>query len=136
MRLPVTLAVQRSRTLTASLVAAHALAGVGLSANGMPVVVLLLLMAALASTLAMAVRRRPIRTLVLKADGYLTVVDDDGRETQCEVDPSTTVFPWLIVLRARSTQGAVSLALPVDALGGEGHRQLRLWLKWKATVPA
>jgi hypothetical protein len=136
MRLPVTLPVRRSRSLVIALVTAHLLAGAGLVATGVPAFVKLLVVGLLMLSLGLALRRRPVTAIVLKADGTLTFIYADGREVACEADASTTVFPWLIVLRARSLGRIESLTLPPDALGADGHRQLRLWLKWKAKPSA
>jgi hypothetical protein len=136
MRLPVTLSVRRSRTLIVALAAAHLLAAAGLVATDLPVVARLLLLPILGLSLMRTLRRGNVSALTLGADGHLTLVGPDGSATACEVDRATTVFRWLIVLQATTHEGPESLTLPVDALGVEGHRQLRLWLKWKASVSA
>jgi len=134
MRLPVTLPVQRSRSLVVALAAAHLLAAAGVLPIDIPWAGKLAILAALVASLAQTQRRSPVNAIVLKADGTLDLVCGDGDEVGCEVKASTAVFPWLVVLRLRSLGRVKSLTLPVDAIGAEGHRQLRLWLKWKAAT--
>ncbi len=79
------------------------------------------------------VYRLPVQALTLKADGTLEA-DCRGAWCSARIDPRTAVFPWLVVLLLRIGDRKISLALPPDALGREGHRQLRLWLGWKASA--
>jgi hypothetical protein len=135
MLLPVTLSVRGSRMLMIALAVVHLVVAVGFVAIDLPTFGKLLLVAMLGLSFARVVRRRGmVRALTLGADGRLTLVRVDGSATTCEVDYATTVFSWLIVLRARTAAGMESLTLPIDALGTEAHRQLRLWLNWKASV--
>jgi hypothetical protein len=135
MRLPVTLEVCRSRGLIAALSAAHLLAGVGLLPTDLPVALKAVLWAILALSLVVVARRnRRIDALTLNANGRLSLLGRDGGSIDCQIDPATTVFPWLIVLLAKTTEKTEALVLPVDALGREGHRQLRLWLRWRASA--
>jgi hypothetical protein len=133
MRLPATLEYRRSPTLIAVVTAAHLLAAAGLLAIDVHVAGKLLALPILVWSLLTMVRRAPVGALALGGDGRLTLIRGDGGDCDCAVDPSTTVLPWLIVLRLRTAQGLLSLTLPVDALGADGHRRLRVWLKWKAT---
>jgi len=123
--------------IDATLAIAHVIVGTGLSLMRMPlpakVAVWLVLALSLFRLLRLRDRALPA-ALRLQADGRLALVDAVGKETECRVDAATTVMPWLVVLRYRTSQGTESLALPVDALGAEGHRQLRTWLRWRASV--
>jgi len=132
MRLPVTLPVQRSRSLAVVLVLAHLLAAAAVLPIDIPLTGKLAILASLGTSLALIRRPWPVTALVLKADGSLDLVGADGDEAAWAVEASTVVFPWLVVLRLRSAERVESLTLPVDAMGAEGHRQLRLWLRWKA----
>jgi toxin CptA len=134
MRLPVTLSIHHSRALTIALAVAHLVAVAGLLATDLPVFVKVLALALVALSLGKVLRRDHVSALTLKADGQLSLVFSDDREAACEIDSATTVFPLLIVLRAKTLERTESLILPVDALGIDGHRQLRLWLRWKASV--
>jgi hypothetical protein len=75
--------------------------------------------------------------MTLGADGRLPLLRADGSSSACRVDGrATTVFAWLVILTARHGGQTVALVLPVDALGAEGHRQLRVWLKWRLNAAA
>ncbi|MDP2810466.1 MAG: hypothetical protein Q8O34_10005 [Rhodocyclaceae bacterium] len=128
--LPITLPLRSSRRLAAALLLAHALAAAGLVPTDLPLAVKLLLWLGLGLSLALTLRHgNAVATLTLKADGRIGI---DGKDAA--VHPQTTVFPRLIVLLAKTGNGTKTWVLPVDALGREGHRQLRLWLKWKASA--
>jgi hypothetical protein len=87
------------------------------------------------SLLRLLIRQRGVPSaMTLRADGRLLLVGGDGDNMECAVDPATTVLPWLVVLKYRTGRAVESLVLPVDALGIEGHRQLRVWLRWQANV--
>jgi hypothetical protein len=71
-------------------------------------------------------------TLGLRSDGLLELARGDGTCLTCQVHPHTAVFPWLIVLLYRTSRGLESLVLSRFSMTAEAHRQLRLWLRWKA----
>lgn len=132
---PITLAIRRSPSLVAALIVIHVLAGVGLPPADLSVALKSILWVALALSLAMAVRRsHRVASLTLNGNGRLSLQRLDGHCLDCHVDRATTVWPWLIILLARNVATTEALVLPVDALGGDGHRQLRLWLRWKANA--
>ncbi len=138
MRLPVTLQLQPSRRLSAALVLAHAAVFGGLLATGIPLAAKLVAALALTGSLLLSlrkVRRPPFAALSLRADGQLDALSEDGSSATLRVLSDTTVLPWLVVLRLRGEEGVVALALPPDAVAG-GHRELRLWLRWKASATA
>jgi hypothetical protein len=81
--------------------------------------------------------RRDVAALKLGGDGRLSIEGVDGGFVDADVHPETTVFPWLVVLRYRVGGRRIeSLTLPPQGMDTEAHRQLRLWLKWKAKVGA
>jgi hypothetical protein len=135
-RLPVTLEVRRSRALALVVLAGHGLAAAGIAPIDLPLAGKLLLWLALGASLLKTWPVCPAIGLRLGADGLLALIRTDGSSTECRVEPATTVFPWLIVLRARHAQAIETLTLPLDALGPDGHRKLRLWLKWRSTSEA
>jgi hypothetical protein len=139
-RLPVTLEFKSSRTLGAALVLAHLAVAFGAVRTGLPVPVLLasciFLVASLAFNLRRSVLRLPFVALTLRTDGLLEVRNREGNLGIAEVLPQTTVFPWLVVMLLRVEDREIALTLPPDSLEGEGHRLLRLWLRWKATAAA
>jgi hypothetical protein len=132
--LPLTLEIRRSRRLMASLLLAHLLVAAGLWPTELPLWTKVVLWVALAVSPVVALRRPHPVALTLQANGRLTMIQPDGASVECRVQPATTVFPWLVVLLLESPGRKVRLALPVDALGAEGHRRLRAWLKWKASA--
>ncbi|CAG1000686.1 hypothetical protein RHDC4_03161 [Rhodocyclaceae bacterium] len=70
--------------------------------------------------------------MTLLADGRLEVEWADGGHHGAELLAGSTVLPWLVVLRLRVDGRRLSLALLPDGLEGDGHRLLRLWLRWCA----
>ncbi len=138
MQLPVTLTIKPSRSLAVALCLAHAAVGTAALLFDLSPMPLLGALGLLAGSLAFSLRRHvlqiPFRTLTLKADGTLEVLGRDGVRQTASVDPGTTVFPWLVALLLKTGDAATALALPPDALNGDGHRQLRLWLRWKANA--
>lgn len=139
MHLPVTLPLKPSLSLIFALGAAHGLAMLGLFAIGLPlapkVLAALLLVLSLAWRVHCLIVRPPCRALTLRADGSLALERTDGNHGEAEMLGDTTVLPWLVVLSLRLDGERLSLALPPDSLAGDGHRLLRLWLRWRA-VPA
>lgn len=136
MQLPVTLVLRSSRLLAVALTAAHAVAAAALAPTSLPVPAKLLVGLFIVLSLFRSLRRRPAAALTLRADGAVDVLRPDGTRQEARVLPATTVYPWLVVLVVTAAGRRQSLVLPVDALGGEGHRQLRLWLRWKASATA
>jgi hypothetical protein len=123
--------------MVAALTIAHLLVGIGLSLLRLPLPARLAVWIILSLSLSRLLwqqRRSVPSALKLHADGMLTLIDGQGGTTECRVRPDTTVMPWLIVLRYKAAGTIDSLVLPLDAVGAEGHRQLRVWLRWRASV--
>jgi hypothetical protein len=136
-RLPIVLPIGRSRAIDVALIVAHLLAGLGLTPLPLPVPAKVAVWTVLALSLArLLLGRRQTYPLSLKLEvsGQLSMLAKDGSLTPCRVDAASTVLPWLIVLRLNMDGAIQSLVLPVDALGAEGHRHLRTWLRWRASV--
>ena len=83
-----------------------------------------------ASLLATWKRPVPVR-LRARADGQLEIWREAAWKP-VQLRPDSVALPWLIVLRWREGGRSHSLALPADALVGDDHRRLRVWLRWKA----
>lgn len=115
---------------------AHLLVGIGISLIRLPLPAKLAVWGVLSLSLSRALlgQRRLPAAMKLQADGLLRLLDIEGTETECQIQPDTTVMPWLVVLRYKMRGEVDSLVLPVDALGSNGHRQLRTWLRWRASV--
>jgi hypothetical protein len=80
--------------------------------------------------------RGDITALTLYADGRLLIERNDGMQLEAVVEPESTQFTCLLILRLRVNDRVESLVLPRAAIGAEAHRRLRVWLKWKASAVA
>jgi hypothetical protein len=85
-----------------------------------------------------ALRRgeRAVMALTLRSDGKLEIEVRSGERIEVQVDGRSTVFSWLVVLLLKREGRTEALTLPHDALGSSAHRLLRLWLRWRSTVPS
>jgi hypothetical protein len=121
--------------LDAALTIGHVVVGAGLAPIPAPTIAKLVAWAILALSLARILSlRRKLVGLKLKANGKLDVIREDDQLIDCGVSPETSVFPWLVVLRLKAGNTTETLVMPQDSLGTEGHRQLRTWLRWRATI--
>lgn len=136
MRLPVTLTVHPSRTLAIWLASFAALAAAALASTSVPLWLMLAGLIGVALWVGKAIRPQAYRALVLGSDGTVGLIGKDGGETAGRVHASTTVFSWLVVLRLTTASGLLSMVCPKDAFDADGHRQLRLWLRQKASGEA
>lgn len=115
---------------------AYLLVALGFAWARVPIPVKFGLALILALSLFRRLRTQPglPQALKLQPDGSLDWIEADGSAANYRVDATTTVLPWLIVLRLTGRNGGRSLVLPGDALGAEAHRQLRVWLRWRVSV--
>ncbi|MBY0578396.1 MAG: hypothetical protein K2P57_05050 [Burkholderiales bacterium] len=61
-----------------------------------------------------------------------TVFTRGGDESNCTLQGSTYVSPWLTVLNLKGAGRLAKTAVILpDAIDGEAFRQLRVWLRWK-----
>jgi hypothetical protein len=133
---PIPVVLKPSQRLLAIQSLAHLVAtGAVLAANlpaWLAVVCLLLVGASLARM------RRPLQVsaLVLGGDGSIEKVGADGTASKAVVHPHTLVLSFLVVLLYRSEGRLGSLTLLGDSLADDDFRQLRLWLRWRATADA
>lgn len=129
------LPIRRSRFLDVALGGAYLLVALGFALARMPIPVKLGLALILLLSLFRRLRARQDlpQALKLLPDGSLDCVGADGSSANWRVDATTTVLPWLVVLRLNGQTGRRSLVLPRDALGPDSHRQLRVWLRWRIT---
>ncbi|MEW6293929.1 MAG: hypothetical protein AB1544_11565 [Pseudomonadota bacterium] len=75
--------------------------------------------------------RGDIDALTLCPDGRMKIHRCDDSRDEAHVEPGTTVFIGLVILRLRIRERIESLVLPQAATGAEAHRRLRVWLKWR-----
>jgi hypothetical protein len=132
--LPLVIETRNSATARAVLLVAHlaALAALFLAALPAPPRIAGCLL--LGASLWLAWRRQDAPHLRGKVDGRMEIWRDAAWRP-LQLLPDSTALPWLIVLRWREGRRHHSLALPADALPGEDHRRLRVWLRWKAKFP-
>ncbi len=131
---PFSVSLKPSRRLLAIQSLAHLVAAGAVLAANLPAwlaVVCLLLVGA-----SLARMRRPLRVsaLVLGGDGSIEKVGADGTASRAVVHPHTLVLSFLVVLLYRSEGRLGSLTLLGDSLAEEDFRQLRLWLRWRASA--
>lgn len=140
MQLPVTLRSQASSLLSGALSAAHVLVFAGLLAAGLSAPTMLWAGFLLTISLVFSLRSRVLHpawsTITLLADGQLEMERTDGRRHGAELLAGSSAFPWLVVLLLRVDGRRLSLAMLPDGLEGDGHRILRLWLRWGASPAA
>ena len=74
-------------------------------------------------------------TLVLRGDGQVELAGQEG-VTTAVIGQGTVVLPWLVVLELRIQGRARFIPIAADALDPDAHRQLRLWLRWRADSDA
>jgi len=134
LRLPLSLTLFRSRSLRLVVGFGHGLALMAVLCLDQPPTVILALSAFAVGSLYWFLRTDSPVGLVLRSDGQLILRLADGSESLASVHPATTVFAGVVVLLARSADRRWALTLPVDTLGADGHRQLRLWLRWRISA--
>ncbi|MDK9725157.1 MAG: hypothetical protein OEL88_09705 [Sterolibacteriaceae bacterium MAG5] len=136
MQLPVTLRSKASPLLSGALSAAHLLVFAGLLACGLSVASMLGIGSLLAISLVFTLRTQRAHpawsAMTLLADGQLEMERGDGGRHGAELLAGSTAFPWLVILRLQVEGRHLSLTLLPDGLEGDGHRLLRLWLRWRA----
>lgn len=136
MRLPLSLPLQPSRCLAGVLISVHWVAGGATLLTALPWAVRIALLGMVVwSWWGMA--RQPWRSvckLHLGARGDLEIETKVGARGTALIEPSTALFPWLIVLVLRQEERRMVLPICMDAVGGDGYRQLRLWLGWRARI--
>lgn len=82
--------------------------------------------------LARLLCRGDMVALRLLADGLIEAERRAGTRVMAQVEPGTTIFTKLVILRLRVADRVESLVLSHAATGAEAHRQLRVWLRWRA----
>ncbi|MBI4987415.1 MAG: hypothetical protein HZC23_01220 [Rhodocyclales bacterium] len=139
MHLPRRLVLRSSRSLAIALALLHLAA----LASLLPLLLALWLKLALAAVIAVSacisIRRHAlllaassIHELVLKADGTVEGVRNEGGRLEAKVSGKTTVLPWLIVilLVLPGSRRLLPLVILPDSLPTEEERFLRAWLRW------
>lgn len=142
MQFPLRLKLRRSWQLAAVLCAVHAMALLCLPPVTIPLSAKLALTLALLYSLAHGMRHHALRSspqavvaLTLYADGRLEQWRRDGSSVSGSISPQSCVFPGLVVLLCSREHSwrPVALTLLPDALAKDELRQLRSWLRWRAS---
>lgn len=134
---------QPSRRLAVLIGLIHILAALAVSLAGLPwwlppPIVVLLAVSAWHLIRVHALLAAPDSLIRLqgRADGNLECLSREGEWLQVELLPDSTLFPWCAVLRLRPAEGrARSMTLLPDALTAREWRELRVWMRWAASVP-
>ena len=105
-----------------------------------PIWLKLALVAVIGVSVVVSVRRHAqlrasisIRELVLKADGSVEGLRNDGGRFVARISRQTTILSWMIVLLLElpGSRSLLPLVIMPDSLPVEDGRILRSWLRWK-----
>jgi toxin CptA len=137
MRLPLRLQLKPSRCYFLFLASGHILAGVAVCLLPLPMLVRASAVLLLPMLMLCYWRGRSgwMPSLLLRSDGKLEL-EQRGESVLAEVGTSTVVWPGLIVLHLQVEEGRQKpLVLFPDGLAGiDDHRNLRVWLRWRAEL--
>ncbi len=133
--LPLLLETRPSPTARTLLLALHLAALAALLLALLPPAARLAGVALLCASLWLTWKQPGATRLRAKADGQLEIWREGGWKP-VKARPDSVALPWLIVLRWREGRRSHSLVLPPDALPGDAHRRLRVWLRWKVDTAA
>jgi hypothetical protein len=129
-RFPVFIRLRRSNLLAGALCAMHAAVACAFLVMPWPLPLHIGLLAALAASLARALRPPPVASLRLYKDGALECLRPDGQSLPATPLADTAVFSWLVALRLDADGQRISLPLFPDHMSRDEFRMLRLWLRW------
>ncbi|WP_343213233.1 protein YgfX [Georgfuchsia toluolica] len=125
-----------SRSAAAALILIHGLAVAAIAVSQFALAARILLLVLLAFSMARelwlhALRLGPgaVVALSLRGEGELELEYGDGRRIATRVDPSSTVWHWLMALRLRQERRSRSLFLLPDMLDDESWRRLSVQLR-------
>ena len=140
MLLPHRLEFRSSTYLAMALGLLHLAALASLVPLQIPIWLKLALVAAIGVSVVVSVRRHAqlraaisIRELVLKADGSVEGLRNDGGRFDARVSRQTAILSWMIVLLLElpGSRSLLPLVIMPDSLPVEDGRILRSWLRWK-----
>ncbi len=118
----------------AALWLAHVAAGIALIPVDLPVLVKLVAWTALTVSLVARLSAAPPAELTLDRDGRARMRDRSNEPVEARVTGTTVVLGWLVVLRLATARGIRTIVLPPDSLARDGHRRLRVALRWPVSA--
>lgn len=127
-----------SRRLLWGLTLAHIVALGSVLAATLPSWLTAFLLLAVGASLARLRRVRAVKGLTLHGDGRLEIVGADGTAGEALIQPHTVVWSFMVVLLYRQDGRLRSIVLLGDSFDPGDFRQLRIWLRWRASasIPA
>ncbi|MBN8453897.1 protein YgfX [Accumulibacter sp.] len=132
---PLDLELRRSRLLAGLTILLHLLAVACVWLLPWPLPARSLLLLPLAISAWRALRPSPFVGIRLGARGEFALRHVRGDIVACQVQPETTVFGRLVVLRVRDDQARRrSLTVLPDSVSADQFRLLRVWLRWRAAA--
>ena len=131
MQFPITIELHRSRSLSLLLSVFHMLAAGCVIALPWLWLMRSTLLLLIGVSLVYALRKSPIRGLYLRAGDGIEGLLADGSRTKLVVQPDSTVFSRMIVLRVGigEARSISNLVLFPDQMSVEQFRVLRIWLR-------
>ena len=131
---PRTIHLRPSRRLLVIQLAAHLFAVASILVAGISGWSASLLLVLVGYSLARQRNAKLPASLTLRDEGKFEKVGADGTVTEAAVHPHTMVTAPLIVLLYREEGRIGAMTLASDSLAGEDARELRLWLRWRASA--
>ncbi|MFY9329033.1 MAG: protein YgfX [Georgfuchsia sp.] len=133
---PQYLRLHSSRLAAAALAVVHGLAIAAIAVSQFALAARILLLMLIAVSMARGLRLHAQRSgpsavvgLTLREGGEMELEYGDGRHIATRIDPSSTVWHWLMALRLRRENRCHSLFLLPDMLGEESWRRLAVYLR-------
>lgn len=126
-----------SRRAATILLGAHVLAGAAVAMAALPAVPRAGLIAAVVvHALWFSRRKQPALRLRCQAGGGLAI-QDGGEAVPATLEPGSTVWPGLVVLRYRldGQRRSQTYMLFPDSLSPDDFRRVRVWLRWYPRKP-
>ena len=130
---PLSLSLKPSRRLLAVQLGAHLIAAFAVLLSATPGWLAALLLVAVGLSVSLLRKSTLPSGLILHADGRCEGVGADNAAHEVVVLPQTVVLSWLVVLLHRQQGRTRAWVLAGDSLDADDFRQLRLWLRWRAT---
>lgn len=126
--------IKPSRRLLLILTIAHIVAAGSVLVATLPSWLTAALLVVVGASLARLRRPQAVSGLTLYGDGRLEIVGADETASEARVQPHTVVWAFLVVLLYRQDGRLRSIVLLADSFDSNDFRQLRIWLRWRASA--